>query len=109
VGVIDQFEAMLQAGQDSPLLRYGLGNEYLKTGHVDAAIDHLRRAVEQDPEYSAAWKVLGKAYVQTGRLAEAIQAFESGISVAEKRGDLQAVKEMRVFRKRAEKALDDGR
>lgn len=108
MGAIDQFEAMLRSGRDDPLLRYSLGNEYLKAGDADAAIDHLRRAVEQDPNYSAAWKVLGKACVQLGRFDEAIDAFGIGIAVAEKRGDLQAAKEMQVFRKRARKTLDDG-
>jgi hypothetical protein len=32
-------------------------------------------------------------------------AFDSGIGVAEAKGDIQAAKEMRVFRKRAEKRL----
>ena len=43
-----QFERMLAAGKDSALLRFSLGNEYLKAGDAAAAITHLARAVELD-------------------------------------------------------------
>jgi predicted Zn-dependent protease len=105
MGMIESFEAMLARGQDSALLRYGLGNEYLKSAMHEMAIEHLAEAVRQDPGYSAAWKLYGKALTAGGRHREALVAFERGIETAEAKGDIQAAKEMRVFRKRAEKAL----
>ena len=105
MGVIENFEAMLARGQDSALLRYGLGSEYLKLQQSDKAIEHLARALRLDPAYSAAWKLYGKALSAAGRYAEALAAFDRGIAAAEQKGDVQAAKEMRVFRKRAEKAL----
>jgi hypothetical protein len=39
------------------------------------------------------------------RHQEALEALDEGIRVAEEKGDIQAAKEMRVFRKRAAKAL----
>ena len=53
-------EAMLARGQDSALLRYGLGGEYLKLKQFDKAIEHLRKALQHDLKYSAAWKLLGR-------------------------------------------------
>lgn len=97
---VDNLEAMLARGQDSALLRYGLGGEYLKTGESEKAIEHLRQAVTLDPTYSAAWKLLGKALAKSGRADEAVKAYEDGIRVAEARGDKQTVKEMAVFLKR---------
>ena len=61
-------------------------------------------AVRLDPEYSAGWKVLGRALTSGERAAEAIEAYARGIEVAEGRGDRQAANEMRVFRKRLERA-----
>ena len=107
MGMIDNFEAMLSQGRDSPLLRYGLGNEYLKAGKHEKAVEHLAEAVRQDAGYSAAWKVYGKALAAAGRFGEAVAAFDRGIETAEEKGDIQAAKEMRVFRKRAEKALSE--
>lgn len=97
MAIIDSLEAMLARGQDSALLHYGLGGEYLKIGKSDKAIEHLRQAVALDPKYSAAWKLLGKALADAGRADEAIKAYEDGIRVADAKGDKQAVKEMRVF------------
>jgi predicted Zn-dependent protease len=103
MSMIENFEKMLAAGQDSALLRYSLGNAYYKEGQLDPAIAHLASAVKQDPGYSAAWKAYGKALADAARLDEAVHAYRQGIAVAEKKGDLQAAKEMRVFLKRIEK------
>ena len=100
MSIIDNLNAMLDKGQDNPLLRYSLGNEYFKQGEWDAAIEHLARAIELDAGYSAAWKIYGKALAEAGQHAEAANTLEQGIGVAERKGDVQAAKEMRVFLKR---------
>jgi len=103
VALVDNLEAMLARGQDSALLRYSLGAEYLKLEQFDKAAEHLRQTVEKDPKYSAAWKLLGKALADAGHKNEAIKAYEDGIRVAEEKGDKQAAKEMTVFLKRLHK------
>jgi Tfp pilus assembly protein PilF len=97
------FERMLAAGKDGALLRYSLGNEYLKAGDAARAAEHLASAVLQDPGYTAAWKLLGKALVDAARPAEAAAAYRTGIDVARRKGDKQAEKEMTVFLRRLEK------
>ncbi len=97
---IENLEAMLARGQDNALLRYSLGNEYSKTGHFDKAIEHLQKAVTHEPQYSAAWKLLGKALTEAGRDGDAATAYSHGIQAAEKKGDIQAAREMTVFLKR---------
>ena len=77
---------------------------YVRPATLDAAIEHLASAVDQDPGYSAAWKLYGKALAAADRPEQAAQAYRQGIAVAEKNGDIQAAKEMRVFLKRIEKA-----
>ena len=94
--------------RDGALLRYSIGNEYLKQGDTTEALIHLRAAVERDPNYSAAWKVLGKTLTEAGALQEALAAYRSGIDVATQSGDRQAVKEMGVFARRLEKQLGTG-
>jgi predicted Zn-dependent protease len=100
-------EKMLAGGRDDALLRFSLGGACLKEGDPSAAVAHLRRAVEQDAGYSAAWKLLGQALVQDGEREKAADAWERGIATAETKGDIQAAKEMRVFLKRLRK-LDKG-
>jgi predicted Zn-dependent protease len=98
------FEKMLAAGKDGALLRYSLGNEYVKAEDPARAAEHLARAVALDPRYTAAWKLYGKALAATGRDAEALAAYREGIAVAVARGDKQAEKEMTVFARRIERA-----
>ena len=103
-GPLASFLKMLAAGKDGALLRYSLGNEYTKAGDAASAALHLRRAVELDPEYTAAWKLLGRALADSGHAAEALDAYTEGIAVAGRRGDKQAQKEMQVFARRLAKA-----
>jgi predicted Zn-dependent protease len=105
--LIDNLLAMLGKGRDDALLRYSLGNEYLKSEEPAAAIPHLRAAVVHDPGYSAAWKLLGKALEATAAWADALAAYREGIAVAERKGDKQAAKEMTVFARRVERRLGD--
>jgi Tfp pilus assembly protein PilF len=102
VGLTENLESMLAAGRDDALLRFSLGNAYLKDQPALAA-EHLARAVGLNPDYSAAWKLLGKALTGVGRDDEAEQAYRSGIAAAERNGDIQAAKEMRVFLRRLER------
>ncbi len=46
---LHNLERLLASGKDGALLRFGLGNEYLKRGDAAAAVTHLRRAVAIDP------------------------------------------------------------
>ncbi|MHB8453291.1 MAG: tetratricopeptide repeat protein [Acidiferrobacterales bacterium] len=101
--LIGNLEAMLSRGQDSALLRYGLGKAHLDQGQYDAAVEHLKKALELDPRYSAAWKLLGQALAMAKRDAEAIRIYQDGIEIAERNGDLQAAKEMKIFLKRLRK------
>jgi tetratricopeptide (TPR) repeat protein len=104
--LIANLEALLVKGGDSATLRLALAARHLDAGDAAAAVKHAEAAVRLDPEYSAAWKALGSALAAAGRAAEAVQSYERGIAVAERRGDRQAAKEMRVFSKRLRAAAE---
>ena len=104
MGRVENLEALLVRGPDGALLRYSLGLEHLKLGQVAEARAHLERAVALDPDYSAAWKILGKVCADAGDTHTAMHAYRTGISAAERKGDIQAAKEMRVFLARLERA-----
>ena len=98
-GLVARLLALLERGEETALLRFSLGNALLAIDPAGAA-DHLSRAVALDPQYSAAWKLLGRAQAAAGDVAAARASYARGIEVAESRGDIQAAKEMRVFLKR---------
>lgn len=97
MSIIGNLEKMLFTGQDNAMLRFGLGNAYFQQKDFHSAVSHLEKAVEHDPDYSAAWKLLGKSLTQCNEKEKAIAAFEKGIASAERKGDIQAIKEMNVF------------
>ena len=98
--VIARLRAMCGGPRDGALLRVSLANALLAAGDRPAAIEELRRATEFDADYSAAWKLLGKALAESGDAAGAIDGYQRGIAAASKRGDKQAEKEMAVFLRR---------
>ena len=97
MNMIDNFEKMLAGGKDSALLRFSLGNEYMKANEAVNARAHLLAATTLDPTYSAAWKLLGKALHQLNDSQGAAEAYRKGIAAADAKGDKQAAKEMTIF------------
>ncbi|HEY9112841.1 MAG TPA: tetratricopeptide repeat protein [Rhodanobacteraceae bacterium] len=100
---INALKAQLGGPRDGALLRYSLGAALLEAGDPSEAIAQLRAALDFDADYSAAWKLLGKACLQSGEAQAAAEAWRRGIAIAEAHGDVQAAKEMRVFLKRIER------
>ena len=109
VPIRERLEQLLAGGKDNALLRFTLGNEYLNGHDAASACVHLKRALEHDPEYSAAWKLYGRALAESGLPNDALAAYRHGIEVAERKGDKQAAKEMQVFARRLEKMLGEGK
>lgn len=103
---IGTFEAMLANGQESEMLRYTLGNAYYKEKQFDKAVEHLREAVRLKPDYSVAWRMLGRALAAAEKPESALEAFDEGLRIAESNGDKQAWKEIEVFRRRVVKQLN---
>jgi predicted Zn-dependent protease len=101
--LIANLRTQLGGPRDGAMLRYSLGTALLEAGDPAEAVLQLREALTFDPEYSAAWKALGKAQLALNDSVAAVQAWREGIGVADRRGDVQAAKEMAVFLKRVEK------
>ena len=76
----------------------------LDQGDAARAAEHLKACVAFDAKYSAAWKLLGKAYQLQGDVAGARQAWTDGLAAAQAHGDKQAEKEMTVFLRKLDKA-----
>ena len=104
--VIANLQKLIGTPRDGALLRFSLGNEYLKLFDAQSAQLHLAEAVARDPAYSAAWKLLGRALAESGQEEAALATWRQGIAVAAKKGDRQAAKEMTVFAKRIQKQLE---
>ena len=106
--LIANLEALIERGKDGPAIRFGLGKACLERSDPAASRRHLERAVEMDPAYSAAWKLLGKACAAEGDTGAAAEAYRRGIAAATAKGDRQAAKEMGVFLRRLERKSGQG-
>ncbi|NID04877.1 tetratricopeptide repeat protein [Luteibacter jiangsuensis] len=95
--LVERLRAQLGGPRDGALLRFSLGNAFLGEGAYADAAQAFRDAIDFDPHYSAAWKLLGKALLAVDDTEGAAAAWRSGIETASGRGDIQAAKEMSVF------------
>jgi len=97
------FRSFLEKSPDDATTWYGLGRALADLARGDEAAQAFARAVEHKPDYTAAWRDLGKARLATDDASGAADALRRGLEVAERTGDLQTGREMRVFLKRAER------
>ena len=100
---IAAFKEVAEEMPDDPEVRFGLAGAYLDAGQVENAVDEYRETIRLKPDYSAAHRGLGRALERAGRVAEAKAAYQQGLEVATRNGDLQTVKEIEVFLRRLEK------
>jgi predicted Zn-dependent protease len=97
------FRKLLERDPENPMVLYSLGSELFKEKKYSEANEHLARAVRNKPDYSVAYRTLGRTLYELGEDAEARRVFDEGREVAQKNGDLQTVKEIEVFTRRLEK------
>ena len=95
--ITDNLERMLASGRDDPMLRFGLGSGYFNEKEFARAIPHLESCIEQDPDYSAAYKLLGRSLLEEGELTAARDVFEQGLAIAIAQRDKQAEREINSF------------
>jgi len=99
----EMFRKLLEKNPENPMILCSLGIELFKEGRYEEARDHLALAVENKPDYSVAYRMLGRAHYELDENAEARSVFVKGREVAQKNGDLQTVKEIEVFLRRLDK------
>lgn len=100
---LETFEELAVKAPENVMVRYSLGLEYLKATRFVEAEREFREAVRLKPDYSAAYRELGKALVGLDRREEAREIYAKGAEVACEKGDLQTKREIEVFLRRLEK------
>jgi Flp pilus assembly protein TadD len=97
---IAALEKLIGTPRDSAILRLSLGRLLIAENRFGEAEHHLAEATRMNPEYTAAWKELGRARQRAGDDAGAAQAWRRGLEAARSHGDKQAEKEISVFLRR---------
>ncbi len=96
-------EQLIEQGRDGYEARLAAGQARLKSGDLESAIEHLRRATAFQPDKTMAWQLLGQALNENQDPAAAGLAWEHGIEVARANGDQQAEKVMIVWLRRLDR------
>ena len=103
MNLTDNLEKLLAAGRDDAMLRFGLGSAYFNNKQYEQAAAHLQACIDHDSNYSAAYKLLGKALLKMGDNDAAKNVFEQGLPVAVEKGDKQTEREILAFLKKLTK------
>jgi uncharacterized protein HemY len=99
----EMFSKLLKKDPDNPMILCSLGIELFKEGRYPEAREHLRRAIQNKPDYSVAYRMLGRTHYELHENSEARRVFAKGREVAWENGDLQTVREIDVFLRRLDK------
>ena len=79
---IELFQEMTRQQPDDAMIWYGLASEYAKLESWSEAADALRRVVSLNPDYTAAFQMLGTALMNLGATEDARRAWTEGIEAA---------------------------
>ena len=99
---VEQFKEVVELFPDDVVARFGLATAHLEAGEATDAIREFQTVLQMKPDYTAAYRGLGRALERANRIEEAREVYRRGISVGEQTGDLQTKKEMEVFLRRLE-------
>ena len=94
---IETFTAMLAEQPENAMIWYGLGSEQFKLENWAEATKSLRQVVSLNPDYTAAYQMLGTALAKTDDLAGAQKAWRDGIEAAGRTGAWKAGQHMQAL------------
>lgn len=92
---LEALERMLGNRPDDSRLRFGVALEYLKAGRTEDGVRELRRYLDEADDEGNGWGRLGAALFELGRDDEAVEAYRTGIQVAERHGHPTMAEEFR--------------
>ena len=84
----EMLRRVLEVDPDDAFANLGLGELLLTRDRPEEAVAHLERALDADPQYSAAYLALGRALAALGQRGQAAAVWAQGVGVAASRGDV---------------------
>ena len=91
---IEAFEEMVKENPDEVMVWYGLATEYSKLERWSEAANALRNVIRCNPDYTAAYQLLGSALIRLGEKAAAREIWTEGIATATRTGAWKAGQHM---------------
>src|SRR5713226_4361786 len=94
---IEIFTAMVAEQPENAMIWFGLASEQHKLENWAEAAKSLRQVVSLNPDYTAAYQMLGTVLANAGDLAGAQQAWRDGIEAADSTGAWKAGQHMQAL------------
>lgn len=91
---IDRYKRVIEIAPNDVLGYFSLGSAYIEGGNWIEAETAFRKAISVDPEHSSSYLGLGQALQEQNRVDDAVQIFQTGITISERRGDMIPFKKM---------------
>ncbi|MGB9180247.1 MAG: tetratricopeptide repeat protein [Pyrinomonadaceae bacterium] len=91
---LEVFEMMTEQQPEDAMIWYGLASEYLKLERWADASNALGNVVRLNPDYTAAYQMLGTALMQSDAREAARRAWTQGIEAANRTGAWKARQHM---------------
>lgn len=88
------FLQVLEIDEEDTIALYGMSDIFYQRKDYNSAISNLVRVISVDSKYSTAYLLLGKCYEAVSDSEKAMSTYQTGISVASKRGDMMPANEM---------------
>ncbi|MEW6126496.1 MAG: tetratricopeptide repeat protein [Acidobacteriota bacterium] len=88
------FEEMVKDNPDEVMVWYGLASEYSKLSRWSDAANALKNVIRRNPDYPAAYQMLGTALMNLQDADEARRVWTAGIAAATRTGDWKAAQHM---------------
>jgi predicted Zn-dependent protease len=103
---LEIFETMAREQPDDAMIWYGLASEYVKIEKWSEAATALRNVLRVNPDYTAAYQMLGTALSNEGQTEEARAVWAAGIEAANRTGAWKARQHMEGLLAGAAKEAD---
>lgn len=81
---IEAFTQMLEQMPEDAMVWYGLASEYAKLEEWAEAVRALENVVKFNPDYTAAYQMLGSAHLSLGNREDARRVWAEGVEVAKR-------------------------
>ncbi len=93
---LETLKNLLAQNPSDSFIRYGLANEYGRSGDLPGAVAEYESLLAENPDYHAAYFHGGQTLEKLGRIDEAREYYRRGVAVTTRLGNQHALSEMQA-------------
>ena len=101
---ISRLDKLLEFYESEPndeFLKYALATEYLRLNETDKALHYYEDLINNHPNYTGTYYHLGKLYEALGRKDDAINTYQTGMTITKAKRDNHAFSELQAVYREA--------